>query len=294
MYGSNFAQITRGWRTTTFGTAAYGVTNFVNLRFDIQAATGSGPLTIVIGNVIKNFETRPQLMLVFDDQSDTHYTEAFAYMAARGLVGSIAYASKFAGGANTVTDANVNEMLAAGWSIHNHSDQHPVLTSQTAAFAKADALVCKNYLASKGWDRNTIYVMPGAASNQASWDGIAELGYTHNAVGDALSGYQDFNATYAGGPLGTQRVISRCSNRETTSAAALAYYRSRIAEAIATGQSLGFIFHSITNTAFNIAPAEFRLLIDDIYRLVRGGVADCVNLETYVRRFTNPRLRRAA
>lgn len=290
MYGKNYLHATRGWRQSSTGSPVYGSTSFARIRLDIRAVAGSGPLTIVLGNVVKNFETRPQIMLVFDDQSDTQYSEAFAYMQPRGLVGSIAFASKFpVGGAGVLTESNVNAMLAAGWSIHNHSDQHPVLTSQTAAFAKADALVCKQYLANKGWDRNTIYVAPGAATNQASWDGIAELGYTHNVLGDALSGYQDFNTTYAG-ILGTQKVITRCSNREATSALGLAYFRTRLAEMVATGKSMGFIIHSITDTASNLSPADFKLLINDIYRLVQGGQADCVNLETYVRRFTNPRI----
>lgn len=290
-YGLNYLHATRGWRQSSTGSPAYGSTSFARIRLDIRAVAGSGPLTVVLGNVVKNFETRPQIMLVFDDQSDTQYTEAFAYMNARGLVGSLAVASKFAGAANCLTDAMIQEMLAAGWSIHNHSDRHPTLSSGTFAAARADALVCKTYLASKGWDQNTIYVAPGAATSQDAWDGVADLGYTHNVLGDALSGYQDFNTTYAG-ILGTQRIITRCSNREVTSGAGLTFFRTRLVEAIATGKSIGILLHSITDTASNLSPADFKLLIDDIYRLVQGGQADCVNLETYVKRFTSPRKER--
>ena len=293
-YGKNYLHMTRGWRIGSTGSPAWGSTSFTRIRLDIRAVTGSGPLTIILGNAIKNFETRPQILLVFDDQSDTQYSEGFSYMAARGLVGSIAFASKFpVGGANVLTETNINDMLAAGWSIHNHSDQHPTLTSATAAFAKADALVCKQYLASKGWDRNKIYIAPGAGMNQESWDGIAQLGYAYNVLGDGLSGYQDFNTTYAG-ILGTQRAITRCSNREASSAAGLSFFRTKMAEMVATGKSMGFIIHSITDSASNLSPADFKLLINDIYRLVQGGVADCVNLETYVKRFTNMRKPRTA
>ena len=289
MYGKNHLHATRGWRTSTTGSPVYGSTSFARIRFDIRAVTGSGPVTIILGNVVKNFETRPQFCLVYDDQSVTQYTEAFAYMEPRGIVGSLAIASKFLDTSNCLTTAQINEMLAAGWSVHNHSHDHPVLTSQTAAFAKADALICKQALEVRGWNRNDIYVAPGAATNQASWDGIQEAGYRYNVVGDALSGYQDFNTTY-GGILGTQSVITRCSNREANSAAGLAFFRTRMAEAIATGKSMGFIIHSITDTAGNLSPAHHAQLINDLYQYQQGGVVDVVNLETYVRRFTDSRL----
>ena len=147
---------------------------------------------------------------------------------------------------------------------------------------------CKDILASFGWDRNNIYVAPGAALNVASWSGIQELGYKYNVVGDALSGYGDLNAT-AYGVAQQNNHVYRCSNREATSAAGLTYFLGRLDEAEATGRSMGFIIHSITNTATNLAPADFKLLIDNIYRRVAGGRMDCVNLEEYVRRFDSPR-----
>lgn len=293
-FGPNIAQGTRGYRTSSTGSPAYGSTTFARIRLDIRAATGSGPLTIIIGNIVQNFETRPQVMLVLDDQSDTQYSEAFPYMQARGLPGSIAFASKFGGQANCLTDSMVNEMLAAGWSIHNHSDQHPVLSGGvTTADVYADTMVCKNYLAARGWDRNTIYVAPGASTTDAAWTGIKQAGYTYNVVGDALSGYGDLNATYHG--LAQQdNHIYRCSNRESTSGAGLTYFKGRLDEAEATGRSMGFIIHSITNSAGNLSPADYKLLIDDIYRRVSTNRLDCVNLEEYVKRFTYPRKRRAA
>ena len=289
MYGKNTFHATRGYREGSTGSPVYGSTSFARIRFDIRAVTGSGPLTVIIGNVLRNIETRPQFCLVFDDQSNTHYSEAFTYMQPLGLVGSLAFASTYADGVGKLTTDNINTMLAAGWSIHNHSDQHPALTSQTAAFAKADALVCKSYLSSKGWDRNSIYVTPGASLNQASWDGISTLGYEYCVNGDGLSGFQDLNTTYGGATCGTVQNISRCSNREATSALGLAYFRTRIAEAMGTGKSMGFIIHSITDTATNLSPADFKLLCNDLYYLSKSGRADVVNLETYVRRFGNPR-----
>lgn len=289
-YGKNFYHATRGWRVSSTGTPVYGSTTFARIRFDIRAVTGNPPVEIIIGNVVRNFETRPQFCLVYDDQSSTQYTEAFAYMNPRGIVGSIAAASKFFDAANCLTTAQINEMLDAGWSIHNHSDQHPTLTNGTAAAAKADALVCKQALQARGWDRNNIYVMPGGSSNLVSWEGVKELGYQYNVVGDGLSGYWDLNPTYAGNGMTRFDAIARCSNREVTSAAGLAYFRTRIAEAIATGKSMAFILHSITDTATNLSPTHHAQLIDDLYHLQQGGVADVVNLETYARRFTDSRL----
>lgn len=293
-FGANMAHGTRGYRTSATGSPAYGTTTFARIRLDIRAMTGSGPLTIVIGDIIQNFETKPQVILVLDDQSDTQYTYAFPYMNARGLPGSIAFASKFGGQANCLTDSMVNEMLAAGWSIHNHSDQHPVLSSGvTADFAYADTMVCRNYLAARGWDRNNIYVAPGAATSDVAWQGVQSAGYTYNVVGDALSGYGDLNSTYHG--LAQQsNHIYRCSNREASSALGLTFFLAKLDEAEATGRSMGFIIHSITNSAGNLSPTDFQLLIDEIYRRVSTNRIDCVNLEDYVRRFTNPRKRRAA
>lgn len=148
--GWQFVVLGRGDFTAT-GTATWDST-FTSLRARVNAVAAQ-VITVYFDSLYFNVQARPLCVIQFDDNWDSAYTEGYTYMAALGLVGTLATVSSFLGQSNRMTAANVETCYAAGWDVINHTDTHPNMTAYTEAQALAEWQACETSMQANGWTR---------------------------------------------------------------------------------------------------------------------------------------------
>lgn len=119
------------------------------------------------------------ISLTFDDGTTDHYTEAYTYMASKGLYKATTYAisAQMDTGGN-LTTAQAQTMYNAGWDIGNHTNNSEDLTTLTQAEIEATLTTCKNYLDNNNMPRGGTHVAYPFGKYDADSDAaMAALGY---------------------------------------------------------------------------------------------------------------------
>ena len=144
-------KLTPGWNrirvhksafATTAGTAVWGdATAWDRIRMRI-AGVASHTHDMYIGGVSWAGTGRSQACVMFDDNRQSVYDNAFPLMAARGIPGTMFSNSDFLAGGTIdgltrMTGAQLLELKQAGWEVCNHGRDH---ASGYGAGAEADAL----------------------------------------------------------------------------------------------------------------------------------------------------------
>ena len=287
--GWNFVVLDRATPTSTVGSPNPANT-FQRVRIQLQSpANQSG--TFYIGPVKINRRTRPKVVFTFDHAYTSHYTVAYPYLAARGLVGSIAVqtgGSNAPGTANNVTVAQLLEMQRVGWSMHSHSVNHPDLTSMSVSEAISEMRTAQETLDTWRLTSGKKHVMyPGGTTNDAIDAGMITLGYTSGSTTvDTVEKIWD-------GLVQPMRV--RRQNADST--ITIGTMRSRIDSAIKYGACIVFYTHDIVNGVVDqndMEIATFQSLVDYAYRYHSGNVLDIVSMTEFINSFQTVRKQKHA
>lgn len=110
----------------------------VTLRFRVNSAMGGG--SVAFSSLYYKRKAKPKVIVGFDDNWSSQYSEAFTYMSRRGIPGTIYAVQDYVGASNYMTLAQLQEVYAAGWDIGNHTKTHSgVLRGQTSTGTMAVA-----------------------------------------------------------------------------------------------------------------------------------------------------------
>ena len=252
-----------------FGTATRDST-YNRVRILLQFAAGSSPIWYV-GPIHKNRMNRPKIVFSFDDGVDEQYTNAFSYMRPRNVPGSLAINTGYIGSAARLTTTQLQEMHAAGWSVHNHTDLHADLTVDTFGAGRASVVAAQTWLAAQGLTRGAkTLITPNGADTADIRTMVTSLGYTHMA------------------PTGGQQVktwdgLSQAMsiNRRTLDGTVFATNKASINQAIKYGTALVFFGHNINATPGSgvITIADFQATVDYAAQLRDDNILDIVSLQ---------------
>lgn len=140
-----------------------------------------------------NWYGKPHISFVFDDVYAEDYSNAFAYMAARNVVGSLALSSGFVDtsmfGIPRCTTPQIREMYAAGWSMHNHTHTHPFLDAMTEDQIRSEIVRCRDWIQDNGlFSRDTGFITPFGATNSLVEKVIADYYPTQGRIGGDAQG----------------------------------------------------------------------------------------------------------
>lgn len=151
----------------------------LRMQLNIPAsATGA----IYISPVFLNCNTAPKVAFVFDDNGATQYTEAFKYLDSKRLKGSLAIQTGLVG-VSGMTGAQIQDVYAKGWSVHNHTTVHTDYTTLTQAQVLADFLTAQDVLNTLGTTYGSrTFVYPLGATNATVELGLGQAGVTHGLV----------------------------------------------------------------------------------------------------------------
>jgi peptidoglycan/xylan/chitin deacetylase (PgdA/CDA1 family) len=255
---------------TTFGTPDPNVSH-VRFRVILGASAGTTP-TYYINAVRKNTIAQPQIAFVLDDVPTTDYTTAFPYIRDRGLVGSCAVDQA---GTN-MTVPQMQEIQAAGWSMHNHTATHANLSLLTAPQIRAELEACQSFLRGNNLDSGpSVFIVPFGARN-ATVDATVLEYYPYSVVS---AGETVGTPIWPGIPTPSQ--IDRVSmDNPVTGSTVIGYINS----AVARGNSMIIYGHNVTPSAIagNLdLDVTFKPVVDHLYRLNQVGAVGNPNLERY-------------
>jgi len=179
----------------------------------------------------------PKVCFTFDDGWDTTYSTAYPILSANGYTGSIPLEYNNIGTANHMSQANLDTLYGAGWSVMGH------YSSQLTSMSDADALVIlqasHDYLVvSHSYTRGASHwVWPGGARDEDK-DALAATLFKTRRGTNPMTRYatQAYYDPYD---------VSHAYMLSTTTLAAVEGFIDLIAD---TGGKLIFTFHSIVST----------------------------------------------
>lgn len=273
--------VSRHLPSQTIGSPA--ITNtFVRLRCLVRVPQGVSGV-FYINPIYANVRSHPNVTISFDDSHDTDYTEAYTYMRDYGLVGSSAVNTPD----NTLVTsrlsiAQISEMIAAGWSIHNHTASHVNLTTVDQAVMRQEIIACSDYFSGHGipLDPN-VFVLPQGGRNDAVDAVLTELGYTHSmlSIGPGVPLYWGVPS-----PLRIPRIFLESTN--------LSAIKGHLDTAERLGHSVNFYAHRVGTAT--MAQSDFRAYIREI--ALRCNQNRFINrtLSGLISGLTHPRRRRIA
>jgi len=176
--GWNYFQLHRGEATNTLSPSWANA----QVRFRISITTSSSTSNDVVAylqGVWAGAKAAPQYVWVFDDCYAAHYTDAFPYMQARGIKGTIALISNTIDQSLRLTRAQLDEMYAAGWDIINHTTDHTPLGSLgTVGEVKAKLEPTMAIMQQYGWTRGLYHMAtPSGSTSDIVRQACQELGF---------------------------------------------------------------------------------------------------------------------
>jgi peptidoglycan/xylan/chitin deacetylase (PgdA/CDA1 family) len=226
-----------------------------------------------LGPVYMNWYTKPNIVFSFDDGPAGNYDYAYPYMAARGLVGSVAVNGGSIGGPPKMTAANLVELRDAGWSIHNHTWSHTNLALSTESVIRTAI------------ERNQTWLQ--GLGLHASGDQCFVLPYGNNSVTieQIVADYYPYSATAAEGAFNTwdgmpdPYLVFRINHDDPTTSASII---AAIDVAVAKGQTIVLYGHDVQPSpvaASYTLTSVFYPIVDYVAKLVKAGIADNTNLQ---------------
>lgn len=284
--GWNLATVDRATPYATTGSPTVGST-FTRFRLQLRAKAGTTG-AFYFGPVTVNQHNRTKVCFGYEDCDVSQYTIAYPYLAARGIKGSQHIVSSFVDlSAQQLSTAQLQEMYDAGWSFHNHSDSHSMLSDLSVDAIKSDLGTCAQFLRNKGWTRgNSLFVYPRGPYSSTFFDTIESqvlpsMGMTHARVTRS-------NLTTIRDGLENPYRIAGWS---TGSGVTLASLTGAVDDAVKNGSSVVFYTHDIGASpgANGVTTTIHNGLVDYVYRLAQSNVLDIVTMHELVAGLTNPR-----
>lgn len=205
--------------------------------------------------------TEARVLIQFDDALSTQYSEAFSYMKAQGLKGTIYAITGLLGTAGYMTSAQCQEIYAEGWDIGNHTETNVQLTTLNLAQQQTTLSNAATALDGLGLVRASLHVAyPGAANDANTATAMAAIGALTGRLAEQIASYGFNLFTY---PVTNKyQLRSVLFDRNTPFVTAKLYIDS----AIKYNKVLIIFFHAVNNNPglYDISTELFRKIIDYI------------------------------
>lgn len=267
----------RGDETQNAGSFSYDGTSIVRLRFDFTVAANQST-TIYLSDILYGFYAKPQIVVWSADQvaSGEPYASMFPYMQARNIPGTYApvldWLKSPSGGQMTL--AQLQEMVAAGWSVDGHNTAGQNYTALTGAQLQSEVDTIYSYYRANGLPISKVWCFDGGNHNALVDSIMAANGITHGYNGNTAS---DKNGRFLYGGLINQYNLWSVAADSLTDTEVI----TAINHAIKYGEHLGILYHD-TN-------AYFTKVIDYLSRMREANVLDVTTFERLVTRQASPR-----
>lgn len=262
-----------------FGGATWDSLSVGAIKITVTGSGGTPPHSITFDSYRYNHQRMPRFLMTFDDFYESVYTEAYAYMQPRGIVGTFYVAKNFVGEDGYITLAQLQEMYASGWTIANHGESHVSWATLSDAQVTAELVGCKDWLVANG--------MPNGAVHHAYPYGV----YTDAIIADAQAAgmitARTCDTNFMMYPFGDWMKIPYIGALQNTATfGAIKPYIDYINK---YGMMGALLVHQIAETpeGLEVPRAEFRAIID----YLAATKTQCATVDEAYHGLTNPRYR---
>lgn len=214
--------------------------------------------------------TTPKLIMTFDDGYSSVYTKAFAYMKTKGLKGTAYIISNSVGATNYMTDAQLEEMYAAGWCIANHAIDATQLGSADLATALTKIGGCQTWLEDNSYLTGLKhFAYPGGQYNNTVIQALKQLGIkTARTTVEALNGPTIANLY--------KLTDNPCGGSFYT----LSQVKGQITTAISQNKTIILLFHRLVDTAGEVGTDGMNFLYSDFQALCDWIITQSISVMT--------------
>lgn len=213
---------------------------------------------VIFDGLYRSVNSRSKVMVVFDDNWDSAYTQGYLYMLSKGMVGTQYVISSYVNQPGRMTIGQLNECQDNGWCIANHTATHVNLASlPDQASVESELVICRDFLRINGFNSPLDVAYPNGAYDDKVLSAMDSLSMLSGSTVTPL-----YEATFSG--VAERYLIGRHSVNNVDS---LATMKNVIDTAIAKKTSVIILFHKIVaspsvSTEWSIT--NFRELIDYI------------------------------
>lgn len=290
-----------GWNLVTLDlTAPYSTVGtisqanpFRRIRMQLRGKFGTTG-TLYIGPVYANMRTKAKVMFGYEDVDDSQETYAIPYLAAHHIRGSMHVVKDFVlNSAGCLTIPQIQAVYDAGWSVHNHSDRHQMLSTLTVDEILTDLRSCQSWMTGQGWTRGqSTFVYPRGPYTSTFFDTMETsvfpaMGITHarvvrNVPQVAWDGIEN---------------KFRMAGLSTGSGVSLATLKTAVDTAIKTGGTVIFYTHDLDPSspgANGVTTAIHHGLVDYVVGKRDVGALTIPTLQEYIDEMRTPRRSRVA
>lgn len=225
--------------------------------------------------------SRPKIMIDFDDNWLTAFTEGYSYMQPKGLKANIFVIRDAVDQSGYMTTANLQTAYTNGWDLGTHG-LYALTTFGTQAEMEEDIAYNAAYLTSNNFTRALKhYAYPIGLYNQTTEDALIAQGYKTSRTVQIRS----VQADELDNPY-------KLTTRSLTNSINLATAKTYIDDAISYGGTMRLLLHKLVaspSVATEWAISDFQSLIDYIYKKELGCQLDVVTISEWYNGLTNPR-----
>ncbi len=248
----------------------------VRVRFRIGGATGKAP-SFSLDDLEMGRQSKPAVLLDFDDGYSTQYTNAFLVMRQHNIRGTLYAWTGAMDSDGHLTWSQLREMAAAGWTVGNHSRTHTSLATLTEAEQETELTNAVSDLTAQGLGAGAKYVAyPSGEYNDDTMTAMSNLGMRTGRtvdVADALK-ITPYPAWIL--PNVNQYDAYHLPWRGAGSDVSLASLENEVDRAIVSGTILPLSFHGV-GLAGQISTADFKALIE--YIAARRDSIDAITID---------------
>jgi len=262
--------------TSTVGSPVMTNT-FVRLRLRIQVAAGVTG-AVHIGSLYANPQTTTRIAIGFDDRNVTEFTNTFEYMRDRQIPGYSCAISAF----GTLTVDQMQQMVAAGWSIHNHTRNHLHMTTLSTQQQLDELLTCRSFLQQHKLHNSgkNVFVYPFNDGNTETDDLIAQYYPQFTRAAGTSSGIWGFSGKIIRDQSPTRLLRRVGMDNPNTSTTVLTFVNRWMTQGV-DGIILGHNPIDGANPG-HTELSEFKLIIDTLHQYRQAGLIRCVNMDEMI------------
>ncbi len=282
-YAFNFVPKNSGWNKIYIRRAQFTSPNGESwsnpmIIARIRSAAISGKQSIVyLDDMRMNQYFRPQIIVGFDDNLASSYTDGVLYMSQYGMVGTtyvIGMTLQQPQNLSYCSPTQLQDAYNRGWDISNHSYTHQHFAGSSYQTVLNEFGATRDVIASYGWVRDDCHLQvayPYGETSTNIYQAMADLGTetgrgTAGGIAFPFGPMMIVNAQIVGGT--GDFVVSSAINK--------------INEAMATGGTVPLLLHKVINdgvtpaTNNEVNRSDFRALIDYLNVKRQTGELDVI------------------
>jgi peptidoglycan/xylan/chitin deacetylase (PgdA/CDA1 family) len=253
---------------------AGGTANWANpmvrLRIQITGAPGK-VVNASFDSLYFGLQGIPAIILSFDDGQTTQYTNCFSYMNKYNIRGNLYMISNKLNMEGWLTTAEVLEMKAAGWTIGNHTQTHPDLTTLTEVQQEAELKGAIRDFAAIGVTNgpNKYLAYPFGLYNADTFIAMSKIGI--------VTGKTVYSHANMGANPGLPAEMYKLSST-TIDTQSLATVKGYVDTAITRGNILPLTFHAV-GASGQMTVADFQSLMDYVRAKALAGLINVITVD---------------